>query len=55
MARQSKAIMACAKWLSYCLSIGWAHSDLDALDGIWWNWHDDYGRLLEQPRDKSPL
>jgi hypothetical protein len=48
MARSQKAIMACARWLTYCLSIGWTHDDLDALDAIWWEWHDDHGRLISR-------
>lgn len=48
--RQSEAIMACGRWLATCLKIGWSHDDLDTLEGIWWDWHDDYGRLMKNPR-----
>jgi hypothetical protein len=43
--RTSKAIKACAEWLSYCLSIGWPKSELDALESLWWKYHDEYGNL----------
>ena len=41
-----KALEACSKWLSYCLSIGWEKSTLDRLQEIWWQYHDDQGRLV---------
>jgi hypothetical protein len=50
MARSKKAIMACANWLSSCLKDGWSKSDLDRLEALWWKWHDDDGRLLDQPK-----
>lgn len=43
--RSQKAIKACAAWLAYCLSIGWQRSDLDALESLWWKYHDDGGSL----------
>jgi hypothetical protein len=46
----SKALLTCARWLSYCLSIGWSKDDIPRLEEIWWQWHDDYGRLLRDPR-----
>lgn len=46
--RTSRAIAACAKWLSYCLEIGWPKSALDKLEELWWEYHDDYGRLCER-------
>lgn len=45
MPENSAGIMACAQWLSFCLSIGWVHSDLDELERIWWEHHDERGRL----------
>ena len=42
-----KAIQACAEWLHYCLSIGWHKSQLDDLEALWWQYHDDDGRLVE--------
>lgn len=35
------AIIRCGRWLAYCLSIGWLHSDLDELECIWWAHHPD--------------
>jgi hypothetical protein len=45
MTKSIKAIRACAKWLSFCLSIGWSKSDLDALEALWWKYRDDNGVL----------
>jgi len=51
MTQQAKAVMACAEWLKYCLSIGWRKSDLDDLQRIWWQWHDDDGNLIPRKED----
>jgi len=40
------ALMACAEWLAYCLKIGWPRKDLERLESLWWEYHDDNGRLL---------
>lgn len=45
--RSRHALRACAYWLSYCLSIGWKREDLDALEELWWRYHDDQGRLVK--------
>jgi hypothetical protein len=42
-----KAIKECAKWLSYCLKIGWSKGSLDQLERIWWEYHDEMGKLKE--------
>lgn len=39
-----RASMACAEWLSFCLSIGWKREQLDALQELWWQYHDDDGK-----------
>ena len=46
--RQSSrlALEACASFLVYCLSIGWDKSKLGRLQEIWWEHHDDQGRLV---------
>lgn len=41
----SQAIRECADWLIYCLRIGWKKSDLDALQSLWWQYHDEHGRF----------
>lgn len=43
--RSQKAAKACAQWLVFCLRIGWQRSQLDALERVWWEHHDDYGNL----------
>lgn len=30
------AIMECARWLSFCLEIGWPKTELDELESLWW-------------------
>lgn len=47
MSATRKAILKCAQWLQYCVSIGWPKSDLDALEMMWWQYHDDNGNLKE--------
>lgn len=42
----TKALRECGEWLSECLRIGWPKSSLDRLQDIWWEFHDDHGRLL---------
>lgn len=42
-----KALRVCAEWLVYCLSIGWSREMLDRLQVLWWDYHDEYGRLRE--------
>jgi len=45
MARTQRALMACLRWLDYCLSIGWRRDDLDFLEALWWEHHDDFGKI----------
>ncbi|MGM4891308.1 hypothetical protein [Tardiphaga sp. 839_C3_N1_4] len=40
-----EARMACAKWLSQCLEIGWPRESLDDLEAIWWRYRDEHGEL----------
>ena len=37
----------CAVWLHTCLTLGWRRADLDALERLWWQYHDERGRLIE--------
>lgn len=30
----------CAEWLAFCLSIGWRRDQLDALEALWWQYHE---------------
>jgi len=43
----SRAMQACADWLHYCLTIGWKKDELDALENIWWEHHDRFGKLTQ--------
>jgi len=40
-----KGIKLCAEWLAYCLKIGWSRDDLDRLEEVWWEYHDEDGNL----------
>ena len=40
-----RAVRACAAWLVSCVRLGWRRTDLDALERLWWQYHDDDGRL----------
>ena len=39
------AIRKCAEFLYACRGFGWAASDLDALEALWWRYHNDRGEL----------
>lgn len=39
------AMRKCAEWLNVCLELGWAKSELDALEVLWWRYHDHRGNL----------
>ena len=41
--KTTSAIHDCAEWLRRCLELGWRKEDLDFLEGLWWEYHDDYG------------
>jgi hypothetical protein len=49
MDKSPNALLACARWLGFCLKIGWQQADLDRLEALWWEHHDDRGRLLMGP------
>ena len=44
--RALKALRECAEWLVKCLEFGWSRDDLDALEALWWEYHDHTGRLV---------
>lgn len=37
---------AMRKWVAFCISIGWKMDDRWALRELWWQHHDDKGRLF---------
>lgn len=43
--RTLRALEKCAEWLVFCIRIGWPKSDLDRLDALWWEYHDEQGNL----------
>ena len=42
-----RAVAECAKWLQWCLRIGWPKSALDDLEKLWWKHHDRFGELKQ--------
>ena len=46
----SRAIKKCAVWLIFCLSIGWKKEQLDALEKLWWEFHDENGNMIVRER-----
>lgn len=43
-----KAQAACAKWLTTCLKLGYQKEQLDALEKIWWIFHDFDGKIITE-------
>jgi hypothetical protein len=43
---KTKALRTCAEWLAYCLKLGWPKSDLNELEALWWQYHDENGNLF---------
>lgn len=39
----------CAEWLSECLRLGWPKDSLDQLQALWWEHHDEQGKLFPAP------
>ena len=54
MAKRTKVLMECAEWLSTCLKLGWAKTDLDALEALWWKYHDDNGGITVAAPKEEP-
>lgn len=55
MEKKTQGIKKCAEWLRYCLEIGWKKEQLDALEKIWWDFHDGNGNLLKyNSQSKQP-
>ena len=40
ISRSVRAIKKCAKWLKYCLEIGYENKDIEKLEELWWEHHD---------------
>lgn len=47
------AAKLCSEWLAYCKSIGWPPSSTARLCDIWWEFHDDDGKLIESSADSA--
>lgn len=45
MDKERRAIKKCAEWLAYCLEIGWSKEHLNALEKLWWEYHDKNGKV----------
>lgn len=51
--RTTEAQVGCGRFLASCLSFGWRHEDLDALETLWWKYHNHRGELIET-REYAP-
>ena len=38
-----QALRGCAEWLVTCLCLGWQREQLDALEQLWWQYHNRTG------------
>lgn len=38
-----EAIQAALNWVEKCRTWGWKDKDLDALESLWWEYHDSEG------------
>jgi len=47
MSKSREAIKLCAMWLLFCLNNGWKKEQLEALEKLWWEHHDDAGNLIK--------
>lgn len=47
MKKTMRGLRLCAKWLAYCLRVGWRRNQLDALESLWWAHHDGNGNLTQ--------
>jgi hypothetical protein len=53
---KQQAIKKRADWLAYCLSIGFTHDELPALEKVWDTYKDEYGNLRPSPSStKEPV
>ncbi len=48
------AYKKCAKWLAYCLDIGWDKSSIDGLEKLWWEHHDHNGNFVKSESKLTP-
>lgn len=43
--KTQRALLKCLEWLRYCLEIGWDKGSVNGLEKLWWQYHDDNGKL----------
>lgn len=41
------AARKCSEWLKWCRDNGWPASSTPRLCDLWWEFHDDNGKLVE--------
>ena len=46
--RTLEGARSCAYWLTACLRLGWSRADLDRLEALWWEYHDETGTAVEK-------
>ena len=52
--RTRKEIEDCARWLSYCIDLGWDKSNLQELEDLWWEYHDDKSAAVIEEMNDVP-
>lgn len=53
-----EAVRASLDWVEACQRLGWPADDLDALESLWWQYHDSHGNkktpnAQDQPRGNN--
>lgn len=44
----------CLEWINACKALGWPKSTIPRLVDLWWEYHDDNGRLIESTPAGEP-
>src|SRR6478736_1900628 len=52
---EKKKIALCAKWLKYCLEIGFDKSQLDGLQKLWMDNHDYTGKFVPKVENSAQV
>jgi hypothetical protein len=50
----ANAQKTCCNWLAFCLTLGWKKDSLDALEQMWWDYHDRTGKLVRPHAADEP-
>lgn len=50
---KNKVLLKKAKWLAYCLEIGWDKELLPELERIWDSYYDKFGNKIENKKSEK--